>query len=51
MGEGPARLARDYEQDETEGERADVGHWLHSVIIPPRWSALGSIGGAVGSIA
>ncbi len=34
IGESPARLARDYEQDETEGERADVGHWLHMAIIP-----------------
>jgi hypothetical protein len=33
IGESPARLARDYEHDETEGERADVGHRLHSAII------------------
>jgi aspartate racemase len=31
--EGPARLARDYEHDETDGERADVGHRLHRAII------------------
>jgi hypothetical protein len=33
MGKGPARLARDYEHDETEGERAGVGLRLHSTII------------------
>jgi hypothetical protein len=33
IGESPARLAREYERDETEGERADVGHWLHDAII------------------
>jgi hypothetical protein len=25
----PARLARDYEQHETDGKRANVGQWLH----------------------
>jgi hypothetical protein len=39
-GRGPARLARDYERDETDGERANVGHWLHSAIIPPHRSGL-----------
>src|ERR1700745_3535591 len=29
IGESPARLARDYEQNETEGKRAAVGHKLH----------------------
>jgi hypothetical protein len=29
IGESPARLTREYEQDETEGERADIGHKLH----------------------
>jgi hypothetical protein len=33
IGESPARLARDYEHDETDGERAGVGHRLHSTII------------------
>jgi hypothetical protein len=50
-GRGPARLARDYEHDETDGERADVGHWLHSPIIPPHRAALVGKGLAVGSIA
>jgi hypothetical protein len=27
--ESPARLAREYEQHETEGEHAGVGHKLH----------------------
>jgi hypothetical protein len=34
-GRGSPRLARDYEHDETDGERADVGHRLHSAIISP----------------
>jgi hypothetical protein len=33
IGESPARLARDYEHDETDGERAGVGHRLHRTII------------------
>jgi aspartate racemase len=47
MGERAPRLARDYEHDETDGERADVGHRLHSAIITHGMSMLriGLLGG------
>src|ERR1700761_5216890 len=46
----PRALAREYEHDETEGERADVGHVLHGVnhktqthALPSRWRCSRSI--------
>jgi hypothetical protein len=38
IGESPARLAREYEHDETDEVRADVGQMLHGVIITVRAS-------------